>query len=109
MRPPHPRCTGALAVLGSAAVLWVGVGRAREATLRFPPDAPPGVGVPEWRVDLDRAGADELQLLPGVGPRLAERMVQDRAKRGAFGGVEGLDRVAGVGPAVIGRVRPFVR
>jgi competence protein ComEA len=77
--------------------------------LRFDPLHPPGTGVPAWRVDLDTAPAEELQLLPGVGPRLAQRMVQDRQSRGAFGGVQGLDRVSGVGESVIQRVAPHVR
>jgi DNA uptake protein ComE-like DNA-binding protein len=36
-------------------------------------------------------------------------MVQDRQSRGAFGGVQGLDRVSGVGESVIQRVAPHVR
>lgn len=109
MRPPHPRCTGAFVVLCGAGVLAAAAVRLEPRTLRFPPDDPPGIGVPAWRIDLDRAPASELALLPGVGPRLADRIVQDRASRGGFGGVEGLDRVPGVGPSVIDRVRPFVR
>lgn len=109
MRPPHPSCTAALAALSAGGLMVLAVARSAESTLRFPPDQPPSTGVPVWRVDLDHAGADELSLLPGVGPRLAARIVQDRARRGAFGGVQGLDRVPGVGPALIERVRPFVR
>jgi competence ComEA-like helix-hairpin-helix protein len=109
MRLPHPSCTGALAVVGGLGLIGLAWARSAEATLRFPPDDPPGTGVPAWRVDLDRAGVDELGLLPGVGEKLAERIVADRARRGSFGGVAGLDRVPGVGPAVIERIRPFVR
>lgn len=109
MSPPHPRCVAAFALVAVAGVLCVAVVRVRDAALRFPPQEPPCTGVPEWRIDLDRAGVDELRLLPGVGPRLAERIVQDRERRGSFGGVDGLDRVPGVGPAVVERVRPFVR
>ena len=83
--------------------------RARPAALRFDAANPPRTGVPAWRVHLDSAPACELQLLPGVGPRLAERIVQDRERHGAFGGVQGLDRVPGVGAAVIERVSPHVR
>ncbi|MEP6590700.1 MAG: helix-hairpin-helix domain-containing protein [Gemmatimonadota bacterium] len=55
-------------------------------------------------VDADRAGAVELQRLPGVGPALAKRIVADREIHGAFGGTVGLDRVPGIGPALLGRL-----
>jgi hypothetical protein len=109
MRPPHPSCTAALAALSASGLVAIALARSGDATLRFPPDEPPCTGVPVWRVDLDHAGVDELSLLPGVGPRLAARIVEDRARRGAFGGAQGLDRVPGVGPSLIERVRPFVR
>ena len=109
MRPPHPTCIGGMAVFGLAGSLVIACLRLWPATLRFPHDEPHGTGVPAWRVDLDHAGPDELELLPGVGRALAARIVQDRAARGAFGGPEGLDRVPGIGAAVIERVRPFVR
>ncbi len=60
------------------------------------------------RIDADRAGAGELARLPGVGPALARRIVADRESRGAFGGIEGLDRVAGVGPATLERLAPHL-
>jgi competence ComEA-like helix-hairpin-helix protein len=109
MRAPHPDCNAALAVLGAVALIGLSLGRLAPATLRFPPEDPPCTGVPTWRVDLDHAGLSELGLLPGVGDRLAERIVADRARHGSFGGAAGLDRVPGIGPALIERLRPFVR
>jgi competence protein ComEA len=51
-------------------------------------------------VDLGTAGTVELRLLPGVGPRLAERIAEERRANGPFEGLEDLDRrVPGVGPA----------
>lgn len=58
------------------------------------------------RVDLNRADVVELASLPGVGPRLAERIVRDREEHGPFGSIDALDRVPGVGPATIERVAP---
>lgn len=60
-------------------------------------------------IDLNSAGADELSLLPGVGPALAARIVEDRQARGPFRSIEELDRVRGVGPALLRGVRPFAR
>lgn len=60
------------------------------------------------RIDVDRASEAELERLPGVGAALAARIVADRRDRGAFGGGEGLSRVAGVGPATLARLAPHL-
>lgn len=59
-------------------------------------------------VDLNAAAADELELLPGVGPALAAAIVADREAQGSFGSVDALDRVRGIGPALLARIRPHV-
>ena len=58
------------------------------------------------RIDVDRAAAEELARVPGIGPATAKRIVADREKHGAFGGLDGLDRVAGVGPAALAKWAP---
>lgn len=62
----------------------------------------------EMRLDLNAAGADELAALPGVGPRLAERIIADRQEKGPFKSVDELDRVRGIGPVILGGVRRYV-
>ncbi|HET8623699.1 MAG TPA: helix-hairpin-helix domain-containing protein, partial [Gemmatimonadales bacterium] len=47
------------------------------------------------RINLDRATVPEIARLPRVGVALAKRIVTDRVAKGAFGSLEGLDRVAG--------------
>lgn len=64
---------------------------------------------PGERIDLDRAGAQEIGRLPRVGPGLAKRIVADREASGPFGNLDGLDRVPGVGAAVLAAVRDHVR
>jgi competence protein ComEA len=59
-------------------------------------------------LDLNRALVPELELLEGVGPRLAKAIVDDRDARGPFPSVEALDRVAGIGPATVAKLRPFL-
>lgn len=58
-------------------------------------------------VDLNIAGADELALLPGIGPATAARIVNDRSERGPFASVDELRRVKGIGPSTLERVRPL--
>ncbi|GAC1688300.1 MAG: hypothetical protein NVS9B3_06890 [Gemmatimonadaceae bacterium] len=59
-------------------------------------------------IDMDRAGADDMLVLPHIGDRLAHRIVADRDSLGAFGSLAGLRRVRGVGPAVVEDIAPLV-
>ena len=56
-------------------------------------------------IDLNRATADELTRLPGIGPVLAARIIAARDARGAFESVDDLRRVAGVGAAKLAAFR----
>jgi len=60
------------------------------------------------RLDLNRASVDELVLVPGIGPKLAERIERERTRRGGFARVEDVRAVRGVGPKTWERIRPFV-
>lgn len=73
-----------------------------------PPAAPARPPAPARPIDMDVATAAELDLLPGIGPALAARIVADREANGPFGSAEGLQRVKGVGPALAARVQPHV-
>lgn len=55
-------------------------------------------------VDLNSADVAVLERLPGVGPALAARIVEER-REGPFKGVEDLVRVHGIGPATVERLR----
>jgi competence protein ComEA len=59
---------------------------------------------PTGPIDLNRADAATLTLLPGVGPKLAERIVQDRSENGPYRTLADLDRVKGVGPAILQKI-----
>ena len=58
------------------------------------------------RIDADRASAQELQRLPGVGPGLARRIVEERNRSGPFGDTAALRRVPGIGPSKLRRMAP---
>ena len=70
-----------------------------------PPRIVPGSGI---RIDVDRATADELVALPGVGPSLARRIVADRDSNGPFGSLQALGQVRGIGPATLQRLDSLV-
>ncbi len=59
-------------------------------------------------INVDLAPAGELARLPKVGPRLAKSIVADRQAHGPFGSLEGLDRVAGIGPGLLKTIGPHV-
>jgi competence protein ComEA len=60
------------------------------------------------RVDLNLAREGDLELLPGIGPALAHRIVADRQARGAFRATDELARVRGIGPRTLERLRALV-
>lgn len=55
-------------------------------------------GTIRFRVDLNRAELGELALLPGVGPVLAQRIIDHRRTVGPFTEFAELGRVRGIGP-----------
>ncbi len=59
-------------------------------------------------VNVNTASAEELSLLPGVGPARARSIVELREKRGGFKRVEDLLEVKGIGEAGLAKLRPFV-
>lgn len=59
------------------------------------------------RVRINSASAGELQQLPGIGPALAQRIVQTRS-RGRFSSADDLLRVPGIGKAKLAKLRNYV-
>lgn len=53
------------------------------------------------RIDLNAASAGEIARLPRIGMSLAKRIVDTRTSQGPFRGLRDLDRVQGVGPALL--------
>jgi competence protein ComEA len=60
-------------------------------------------------LDVNTASAEELVQLPGVGPSLAQRIVDYRLQNGPFQTVDDLQNVPGIGPSKFDRLAPFVR
>ncbi|HSG78898.1 MAG TPA: helix-hairpin-helix domain-containing protein [Acidimicrobiia bacterium] len=60
------------------------------------------------RVDLNGADADQLVVLPGLGPSLAAMIVTFRQHAGAFETIEDLTAIAGIGPKTLDRLRDRV-
>ena len=61
------------------------------------------------QVDVNAADVAELERLPGVGPALARRIVEERERRGPFQSPEALTRVRGIGPKTVEAVKDYVK
>ncbi|MBI4935749.1 MAG: helix-hairpin-helix domain-containing protein [Actinobacteria bacterium] len=76
------------------------------------PVATPAVGevsdAPAGPVNLNRAEADELDQLPGVGPATAAAIIAHREQHGPFASVDDLADVRGIGPAKLEALRGLV-
>ena len=59
-------------------------------------------------VNVNTASAEELSLLPGVGPSRARAIIELRQQRGGFKRVEDLLEVKGIGEAALARLRPHL-
>jgi competence protein ComEA len=58
-------------------------------------------------IDINRATLAELQKLPGIGPKLSQRIVDEREKK-RFATVSDLRRVPGIGPKTYEKIEPYV-
>jgi len=67
-----------------------------------------GVGSVGGLVDLNTADAAALDSLPGVGPVLAQRILDWRAQHGRFTSVDELGEVSGIGDKILATIRPKV-
>jgi competence protein ComEA len=73
------------------------------------PSAPAHTTSARDRLDLNRATAEELGALSGIGPVLARRIVEWRSTHGPFRSVEELEQVSGIGPKLRARLAPQLR
>ena len=60
------------------------------------------------RVNINTASASELEALPRIGPKVAQRIVDFRTKNGNFKKVEEIMKVQGIGEKVFGQLRDLI-
>ncbi len=62
------------------------------------------------RVNLNTAPPEEIAALPAIGPRMAQTIVEARARAGKpWRTLDDLSGIKGLGPATRAKIEPFVR
>lgn len=69
---------------------------------------PPQAGKAAAAINLNTATVAQLQELPGIGVRTAERIVEYREKNGGFKKIEELMNVRGVGEKSFLKLKPLI-
>lgn len=59
-------------------------------------------------IDVNEASTSELQLLPGVGPTLSQRIVEYRENHGPFEKIEDLMQVKGIGLKTFEKIQTYI-
>ena len=72
-----------------------------------PPAVPVGEAGGPPLVHLNTATAAQLETLPGIGPKMAERILRFRQQHGPLRRLEELEKVQGIGSRTLEKLRPF--
>ena len=102
--PDHTRVFAALAIgllvlVGGTALLQ-----------RGPAESPAGPTEPvRYRINVNAAPAASLELLSGIGPTYAGRIVRHRREQGPFRSLADLREIRGIGPKRSKQVAPYIR
>lgn len=59
-------------------------------------------------IDVNTASEDELQVVPGIGPAMAQRIISWREQHGPFERIEDLLNVRGIGVKTLEKLRPYL-
>jgi len=79
------------------------------APSRTPRSAPQAAAAtPQFPINLNTATAEQLEAIPGIGPVLAQRIIEYRQTHGRFQSVDELLEVRGIGPKRLESMRPYV-
>jgi competence protein ComEA len=80
--------------------LWAGLTVMPIASAKKKPPAAP--------VNLNTADSEQLQLVPGIGPATAEKILQMRKAYGSFKSVDDLLAIRGIGPKRLEKMRKYL-
>jgi competence protein ComEA len=94
-----------LVALAAVVAWWLYYGGSRDQLVEID-QAPPQTAA--FQVDVNQADWPELAQLPGIGPTLARRIIESRQTDGPFQNHDDLQRVRGIGPKTLDKLRPYL-
>ncbi|RKX69659.1 hypothetical protein DRP53_07530 [candidate division WOR-3 bacterium] len=62
-----------------------------------------------YRIDINQASLFELDALPGIGPKLAERIIRFRDSIGGFDSLGQLVAVKGISGRTLAKLKPYLK
>ena len=80
---------------------------AASVTAQTPP-APAAATEQKATINLNTATLDQLETLPGIGRKTAERILEQRQKSGGFKKIEELMTIKGIGEKSFLKIKPMV-
>lgn len=72
------------------------------------PQVSAGTPTPSGPIDINTATQAELETLPGIGPALAQRIIEYREEHGPFTSIEQIQNVSGIGPAKFEAIKDLI-
>jgi competence protein ComEA len=64
--------------------------------------------VPSGPININTATQAEFESLPGIGPAIAQRIIDYRETNGPFTSIDQLQNVSGIGPAIFDQIKDLV-
>lgn len=61
------------------------------------------------QISINNADINDFEALPGIGPVLAQRIIEYREKNGGFKTISDLRKVKGIGENLFKRIEPFIK
>lgn len=74
----------------------------------LPTPVPEVVSATTELININTASIAELDTLPGIGPAIAQRIIDYRTQHGPFLNIEDIINVAGIGPATYERIKDLI-
>ncbi|MCX7994645.1 MAG: helix-hairpin-helix domain-containing protein [candidate division WOR-3 bacterium] len=61
------------------------------------------------QISINSASLEEIELLPGIGPALARRIIEYRERNGGFKEISEIKKVKGIGEKLFEKIRPYIK
>lgn len=98
-----------IAVLCAILIAGVAVGYVGDGARRRPAEHLLAKRQQLYHIDINSAEQAELELLPGIGPARANKIIAYREEYGPFASVAALKNVKGISEAVVAKLAPFAQ